>query len=109
MLTGTARVFVAALCWVGSSASAAVIANYQSDFRPSGTPAPGWSYLWNATGPIGTAANYVPLVHDTNFGGDYETQANGTRPDAPPGANLAATATSLYPGQGSLQASDGIE
>ena len=91
-----------------AAAPAAVIAQYQNDFRTSGTPAPGWSYLWNATGAVGDSANYVPLVHDTNFGGDYETQANGTRPDAPPGSNLAATSTTLYPGQGSLQAADGI-
>lgn len=100
----------AALCGLllAATAKATVIADYQNDFRTNGTPAPGWSYLWNASAPIGNSANYVPLVHDTNFGGDYETQANGMWPDAPPGSSLAATSNTLYPGQGSLQASDGI-
>ena len=91
-----------------SPVGAAVVADYQGDFQTSGTPAPGWSYLWNANGPIGNTANYVPLVHDTNLGGDYETVANGTRPDAAPGAYLAAAQTAVYPGQTAAQASDGI-
>ncbi len=51
----------------------------------SGTPATGWSYLTNANGPIGTAANYVTLpsgssnnyVHATNLAERYST---GGRP-----------------------------
>ena len=89
-------------------ARAAVVADYQHDFRTNGTPAPGWSYLWNASGVLGNSANYVPLVHDTNLGGDYETQANGTRPDAAPGAYLAASQTAVYPGQPATQAADHI-
>ena len=87
---------------------AAVVADYQGDFQTNGTPAPGWSYLWNANGAIGNSANYVPLVHDTNLGGDYETVANGVRPDPAPGAYLAASQTAVYPGQTATQASDGI-
>lgn len=96
------------LCWCGS-ARAVVVADYQDDFRTDGTPAPGWAYLWNATNVIGVSADYAPLVHDTNHGGDYETQANGVQPDAPPGAFLAATKTFLHPGQGEGQAGNAIE
>ena len=63
--------------FTAATASAQVVADYQSDFRTSGAPAPGWSYLWNANGSLGTASNYVPLVRDVNPLGNFETQANG--------------------------------
>jgi len=91
-----------------ASVSAGVVANYRDDFKTDGTPKAGWGYLWNANGPIGNSANYVALVASSNFGGDYETAA-GALPHAAPGMNLAATSTSLVPGQGSAQAADGIE
>jgi hypothetical protein len=80
-----------------------VVADYTDDFSYS-APASGWSYLWNANGPIGTAANYVPLVAD-GAPGRYETQ-NQTPdgfPDAEPGSSLSATATTVVPGQGTAQ------
>jgi hypothetical protein len=40
--------------------TARVVAGYRSDFR-AGSPAPGWSYLWNAGGDIGNPANYQSL------------------------------------------------
>lgn len=91
------------------TASAQQVADYQTDFRTSGAPAPGWSYLWNANGPIGTASNYIPLVRDANPLGNFETQANGTYPDAPPGSLLSVGPLSIIPGQGSAQAADGIQ
>lgn len=100
---------------MGSTAGAGVVADYVDDFETDGTPNPGWSYLWNAATALESSpgtlnvAGLVNLVPDTNFGGDYETQANGTRPDAPPGSNLAAALGALYPGQGSSQAADGFE
>ena len=100
--------FFAAALAAAAPAGAAVVADYQADFRTNGTPAPGWSYLWNANGILGNSANYVPLVHDTNLGGDYETVANGTRPDAAPGAYLAAAQTAVYPGQSATQAADHV-
>jgi PEP-CTERM motif len=99
---------------VGSIASADApnaVADYGTDFQ-TGTPKAGWSYRWNASTALESSpgtlnvAGLVPLVAD---GSNYETQANGTRPDAAPGSNTAATATSLFPGQGSAQAADGIE
>lgn len=100
--------FAAIVLAISAAARATVVADYQNDFQTGGTPGPGWSYLWNANGVIGDSSHYVPLVHDTNLGGDYETQANGTRPDAAPGSYLAAARTAVYPGQTATQASDGI-
>ena len=97
---------VCAVVFASAAANAAmggVVADYQSDFTTSGAAAPGWSYLWNKNGPIGTAANYVQLVRDANPLGSYETEANGTYPDPAPGVLLSATPISLIPGQGSAE------
>lgn len=40
--------------------TARVVAGYRTDFR-AGSPAPGWSYWWNAGGPITDPGNYVGL------------------------------------------------
>jgi hypothetical protein len=37
-----------------------VVADYRDDFK-AGSPLPGWTYLWNALGPITSAANYRQL------------------------------------------------
>jgi hypothetical protein len=87
-----------------------VVADYQDDFSYP-APASGWSYLWNANGPIGTAANYVPLVPDGASPARYETQ-NQTPdqfPDDAPGASLSATLTTLVPGRGTNQSGNPIE
>jgi len=83
---------------------AEVVADYTDDFSYP-APAPGWSYLWNANGPIGNAANYVPLVPDGSSPARYETQ-NQTPdafPDPAPGSSASATSTTLAPGQGTAQ------
>ena len=87
----------------GRSAEAQPVADYHDDFSAP-APAPGWSYLWNANGPVGTAANYAPLVIDGDAG-RYETQ-NQTPdafPDDAPGSSTSATQTTLVPGQGTAQ------
>ena len=81
-------------------ASAGVVADYTGDFQPN-TPKPGWSYLWNANGPLGNSANYVALTPTANQGGDYET--------AIPGSSLAVTATVIIPGIGTTQDPGQIE
>jgi len=92
------------------AASAGVVADYQDDFTyPAATV--GWTYRWNANGPIGTAANYVSLVPDGASPARYETQ-NQTPdafPDAAPGGSLSATATTLTPGYGTNQDGNPIE
>src|SRR5215204_2668639 len=72
-----------------ASAAPVNVADYQDDFR-TGTPGAGWSYLWNANGPLGNRANYAPLVADN---GRYESVANGVYPDPAPG-NFVATGSS---------------
>lgn len=84
-------------------AQGGIVADYHDDFSYP-APAPGWSYLWNANGPIGSAANYAPLVPD-GTAGRYETQDQtpDAFPDPAPGSSASATATTLIPGQGSAQ------
>ena len=105
------------LCLAMRDASAGAVADYRDDFQPT-TPKTGWSYWWNPTAPLVfevapnsgifmmTPDALEPLGAD---GSNYETVVNGTRPDAAPGSNLAATATSLIPGQGSGQTTDDVE
>lgn len=97
------------LLGLAMNASAAVVADFGGDFSTNGTPKTGWSYSWNASGAIGNSANYQPLVGDTNFGGDYESQANGAWPDAAPGSYVAISQSSFYPGQTATQDAGGIQ
>jgi hypothetical protein len=87
-----------------TTVQANVVADYHDDFSYP-APAPRWSYLWNKNGPIGTAANYVPLVPDAPASGRYETEDNtpDAFPDAAPGSSASATNTTLIPGQGGAQ------
>ena len=106
MRTMVMGVSVALAVVIGGSAQIAradVVADYQDDFSYP-TPAPGWSYLWNANGPIGSAANYVPLLPD-GVTGRFETQDQtpDAFPDAAPGSSASATSTTLVPGQGTAQ------
>ena len=87
-----------------TAARATIIADFTDDFSyPS--PASGWSYLWNANGPIGNSANYALLVPDAPGSGRYETidDAPDSFPDAAPGSSTSVTSTTLTPGQGSGQ------
>ncbi len=43
------------------------LAGYRSDYKTGSFPQR-WQYLWNANGPIGTAANYVPLMWSAGSG-----------------------------------------
>ena len=63
------------------------LATYRTDFQAN-TPAPNWAYLWNATGPIGTATQYSPLTGDGLFysnGTSLHLDATGGQPG--PGVN----------------------
>ena len=94
------------------AASAGVVAHYGGDFTTSGAPKTGWAYQWNAASPIESAPNIlntaglVNLVRDTS--GNFETVANAAYPDPAPGVGLAATKTSMFPGQSASEAADGI-
>ncbi|MEM7657499.1 MAG: PA14 domain-containing protein [Bacteroidota bacterium] len=70
-------------------------ADYNTDFQGT-SPASGWSYLWNANGAIGTAANYTPMLWN---GSAYDSDGNPGVPDN--GTNLRwgnLTASGGHPG-----------
>lgn len=88
-----------------------LIASFQDDFQLT-TPAPGWSYLWNADGPIGDPANYAPLT--PNSSGAYTTNGSDVRPAPAPGnfltISIQASQPGGHPGMGAAQSgSGGIE
>ena len=76
---------------LGSSARAAVITNYNTDFWGGGTWHPGWSYQWN-DGAIGTASNYKDLAYWWAGGAAYIN--SGVYPDPTTGYAAAAHAPS---------------
>ena len=80
------------------SAQAGVIADYRADYAGP-TPATGWEYLWNATGPIGTEANYAPLVW-YSAGNQYNFDGAGGLPRANPAAYAHFHGTGGHPGRG---------
>ena len=89
-----------------------VIADYQDNFTTP-TPAPGWSYLTNANGPLGNPANYVPLGPGA---GQYQSGSivagrGAEDPVAfPPGSPFGPySQTFARPGAGSAQDPSGIE
>jgi hypothetical protein len=88
-----------------------LVASFHDDFQPA-TPATGWSYLWNANGPIGNVANYLPLIPSAS--GLYTADGSNVRPAPAPGS-YATIGTQVgepggHPGMGVLQnGSGGIE
>ena len=103
-------------CVTTAESRAGVVADYGADFTLSGAPKTGWSYQWNSGGAIEVspdsvnfflnAATLSLLVRDTS--GNFETAANGTYPDAAPANSLAATPTSMFPGQSASEESGGV-
>lgn len=91
------------------------VADFQDEFSTAGFP-PGWQYLYNASGPLGNPANYVPL---TPAGGQYTGPSGNLAvgqsasnplayPTAPPFPPTFPT-TFVRPGLGSLEDPAGIE
>jgi len=93
-------------------ASATTIADYNGDFT-AGTPAAGWSYMWNPAGvAIGDSAHYANLTQLSVQNPNYYATAvspnpSGWLPNLEPGTWLYTTSNSLIPGVGSLDSSDG--
>jgi YVTN family beta-propeller protein len=54
-----------------------VLGSYQTSFQ-TGSPAPGWQYLWNANGPVGISSNYVPITWN---GSQYDSDGLLGSPD----------------------------
>ncbi|QNN22319.1 hypothetical protein HED60_08555 [Planctomycetales bacterium ZRK34] len=100
---------------IAASASAAQLAGFNDDYQGT-TPATGWSYLWNApldwnlgnsppsldgsTNPLGTSANYVPLIWN---GSVYTADGDGTNTNGVPANYLRLGSTGGHPGRGSSQ------
>src|SRR5437763_649336 len=58
------RLLLLILCSVVTPGAMLARAGEVTSFQEAmqgGTPAAGWSYLWNNSGPIGNPANYSPL------------------------------------------------
>ena len=81
------------------------VADYADDFQGP-TPTTGWQYLWNEGGPIGDAANYVPLLWD---GSRYDADGVPGLPSAQPAGYVFLGATSGHPGYGSAQSPNTID
>ena len=94
-------------CW-SSDANGAVITTFQDAFQLT-TPAPGWAYLWNDSGPIGDPANYTPLL--PNSLGTYAVGGVESIPGPSPGSwtnfTLSMGVPTGHPGEGALQPSSG--
>ena len=82
------------------------VADYHDDFQGP-TPAAGWQYLWNQGGPIGDAANYVPLLWDGST--RYDSDGAAGVPDPPPGGYVFLGPTSGHTGYGTAQSSNTID
>ncbi|MHA3775701.1 hypothetical protein ACXR0O_29655 [Verrucomicrobiota bacterium sgz303538] len=83
--------------------STRVVADYRDDFKPF-SPQPGWSYLWNALGPITSPANYRTLAWSPVLS-RYSVNGFSASPDNTstlfPYGNL--TSTGGHPGRGTTQ------
>ena len=99
-----------------------VVADFGADLQET-TPKPGWNYLWNANGPIGSSADYVALLATPAGSTWFENRPYYT-PDGLADIGHAEPAADLYfglnglsgtlgpgghPGRGSKQDSLGIE
>lgn len=56
---------------LGTDARAAIFTSFQGAMQP-GTPASGWSYLWNSNDLIGIPALYTPLLPTTHESAYYD-------------------------------------
>lgn len=79
------------------------VAGYRTDFR-TGSPAPGWSYLWNAGGPITDPANYQSL----NWSPTINRYSVNGFPVSPDNSSTlfpygGLTSSGGHPGRGSTQ------
>ena len=76
-----------------------VIASFVGDYQEE-KPKPNWLYLWNATGPIGTATNYAALQWNDVIYRPYKTEEY---PQPRPAHFLRLGRGTGHPGQGPAQ------
>lgn len=88
---------------LAASSFGAVVADFQDDFQgPS--PAPGWSYLWNSSGAIGTESNYTSLVwSETDNWYDAEGAPGLPSATVPNAQYIFLGATGGHPGGGTSE------
>jgi hypothetical protein len=93
----------ASLLFAAPSANAqlSTAAQYQTEF--SSPAVAGWSYSWNKSGPVGTAANYETLAYNTTTN-RYET--SGTEAE---GEDVYFNATTAFPGLAGGQSGNTFE
>lgn len=90
---------------VGDVLTAALVAgDYRDDYQVI-APRPGWQYLTNSLGAIGTAANYRPLIANQS---SYDSNGINGLPDPEPLAYVTLTSTGGHPGRGVGQAGNTI-
>jgi RNA polymerase sigma factor (sigma-70 family) len=80
----------------GVSGAPEIIASYRADFGAN--PQPGWRYLWNSDGPIGSTNSYQPLAWN---GSSYQA-GPGPYPAASPARYVKLDKNGGHTGQGSL-------
>ena len=80
-----------------------VVADFQDAFQ-GGSPATGWSYLWNQGGAIGNSANYAALQWN---GTNYDSDGAPGTPDATQLRYGNLSSTGGHPGPGSGQSNGG--
>jgi hypothetical protein len=83
-----------------TSASAAVVAQYQTDYTASGAPKTGWSYQWNQNGAIDVPAGPYDILNSAAL---VDLVRNGANFQASPGVNPAVTPTAMIPGKSATE------
>lgn len=98
---------------IGTTAGAAVVANYRDDFQADAPLTGGWQYLWNApdgwtpasgvtgdvtTGPIGDPGSYLALM---DAGSLWTADGDGTGTNHNPDRYVRLNANGGHPGGGS--------
>jgi hypothetical protein len=86
-----------------ATASAAVVAEYQTDYTTSGLPKTGWSYQWNKTGAIDFPAGPYDVLNSAAL---VDLVRNGTNFEASAGVNPSVTPTTMIPGKSATE--DGV-
>lgn len=85
---------------MASSASAAVVAQYQADYTASGALKTGWSYQWNQNGAIDFPAGPYDILNSAAL---VDLVRNGANFQASPGVNPSVTPTAMIPGKSATE------
>jgi glucose/arabinose dehydrogenase len=81
----------------GGGQTGSTVARFAQDFAAP-VPAPGWSFRWNESGPVGSAGGESQLLWDSN--GRYDSDGAPGLPDASGFAWGYVGSGSVHPGRG---------